>query len=85
MKGPGSGMPSSARSDEVRDRRGGRVIWLSRSGPLNGHDLGNAYAEGMGLAVQITFDCHDADAWSAFWALALDCRLQPPPEGPLKS
>lgn len=34
----------------------------------------------MGLAVQITFDCHDANTMAAFWALALDYELEPPPE-----
>ena len=35
----------------------------------------------MGLPVQITFDCHDADLLADFWAQALDYRLEPPPEG----
>lgn len=35
----------------------------------------------VGLAVQITFDCHDADALAQFWAAALDYQLQPPPGG----
>ncbi len=35
----------------------------------------------MGLPVQITFDCADADVMAAFWAAALDYQLQDPPEG----
>jgi hypothetical protein len=35
----------------------------------------------VGLTVQITFDCHDADLMADFWATALDYRLQPPPDG----
>ena len=35
----------------------------------------------MGLPIQITFDCRDADRMSEFWALALDYTLQPPPAG----
>ena len=35
----------------------------------------------MGLPVQITFDCHDADLLAEFWAQALDYQLEPPPEG----
>ena len=35
----------------------------------------------VGLPVQITFDCHDADAMAEFWATALDYRLQAPPDG----
>lgn len=35
----------------------------------------------MGLAVQITIDCHNADSLAEFWALALDYELQPPPDG----
>ena len=35
----------------------------------------------MGLPVQITFDCRDADAMAAFWATALDYQLQSPPDG----
>jgi len=35
----------------------------------------------VGLAVQVVFDCHDVDAMAAFWALALDYQIQPPPEG----
>lgn len=35
----------------------------------------------MGLPVQITFDCADAEVMSAFWATALDYTLQPPPDG----
>lgn len=35
----------------------------------------------MGLEVQITFDCHDADRLAEFWAVALDYTLQPPPGG----
>lgn len=30
---------------------------------------------------QVAFDCADADVMSAFWALALDDVLQPPPDG----
>lgn len=35
----------------------------------------------MGLSIQITFDCADADVMSAFWATALDYQLEPPPDG----
>ena len=35
----------------------------------------------VGLPVQITFDCHDADVMAEFWATALDYRLQAPPDG----
>ncbi len=35
----------------------------------------------MGLEVQITFDCRDADRLAEFWAVALDYRVQPPPPG----
>lgn len=35
----------------------------------------------MSLAVQIAFDCHDADKLADFWAVALDYILQPPPDG----
>lgn len=35
----------------------------------------------MGLAVQITFDCEDAEVMSGFWSVALDYSYQPPPEG----
>ena len=35
----------------------------------------------MGLPIQITFDCHDADAMAEFWALALEYQLQTPPDG----
>lgn len=33
----------------------------------------------MGLAVQVVFDCYDADRLAAFWATALEYQLQPPP------
>ena len=35
----------------------------------------------MALDVQITFDCADADRLAAFWAIALDYELEPPPDG----
>ncbi|MGZ8763503.1 MAG: VOC family protein [Acidimicrobiia bacterium] len=35
----------------------------------------------MGLDVQITFDCGDADRLATFWALALDYQPAPPPGG----
>ena len=35
----------------------------------------------MGLDVQITFDCHDADRLADFWAIALERIVQPPPPG----
>jgi Glyoxalase-like domain len=35
----------------------------------------------MGLEVQITFDCRDADRLAEFWAVALDYTVQPPPPG----
>ena len=35
----------------------------------------------MGLPIQITFDCRDADAMAEFWAIALEYQLQPPPNG----
>ena len=37
--------------------------------------------EPVGLPVQITFDCHDADLLAEFWALALDYQYEPPPAG----
>ncbi|MDD7937260.1 VOC family protein [Actinomycetospora lutea] len=35
----------------------------------------------MAIGVQITFDAHDTAGQAAFWALALDYVLQPPPPG----
>ncbi|MDG4800666.1 VOC family protein [Micromonospora sp. WMMD980] len=35
----------------------------------------------MGLDVQFTFDCADPAALAAFWAEALDYRVQGPPDG----
>jgi hypothetical protein len=35
----------------------------------------------MGLDVQITFDCQDADRLADFWSVALDYEVQPPPPG----
>jgi hypothetical protein len=35
----------------------------------------------MSLAVQIAFDCHDADKLADFWAVALDYIHEPPPPG----
>ncbi|MGB7449367.1 MAG: VOC family protein [Ornithinimicrobium sp.] len=35
----------------------------------------------MSTEVQITFDCADPAALSAFWAAALSCQVQPPPQG----
>jgi hypothetical protein len=35
----------------------------------------------VGLKIQVTFDCRDADQMATFWALALDYTLQPPPDG----
>ena len=35
----------------------------------------------MALQVQITFDCHDADAQATFWAGVLGYQVEPPPDG----
>ncbi len=35
----------------------------------------------MSFAVQVVFDCHDADALAAFWAKALEYVQEPPPGG----
>jgi hypothetical protein len=35
----------------------------------------------MALNVQITFDCADADRLAAFWAVALEYEVEPPPDG----
>lgn len=35
----------------------------------------------MGIPVQVTFDCADADRVAQFWAIALDYKLQEPPPG----
>ena len=35
----------------------------------------------MALDIQVTFDVHDLDVMSRFWALALDYEEEPPPEG----
>ena len=35
----------------------------------------------MAIPIQVTFDCADADRMAAFWAVALDYTLQPPPPG----
>jgi hypothetical protein len=35
----------------------------------------------MALDIQVTFDVHDLDVMSRFWALALDYEQEPPPEG----
>jgi hypothetical protein len=35
----------------------------------------------MALTVQIVVDCEDADRLAEFWAISLDYRLEPPPEG----
>src|SRR5688572_16258780 len=35
----------------------------------------------MAVAIQVTFDCVDADRMAEFWAIALDYQLQPPPPG----
>ncbi|MEV0084203.1 VOC family protein [Saccharopolyspora sp. NPDC050642] len=36
---------------------------------------------GMGLGFQVTFDAHDPARLAAFWALALEYEIQPPPPG----
>jgi catechol 2,3-dioxygenase-like lactoylglutathione lyase family enzyme len=35
----------------------------------------------VGIAFQVTFDCTDADAMSAFWSTALDYAVESPPAG----
>lgn len=42
---------------------------------------GGGTVRAVGLPIQITFDCRDADRMAEFWALALDYTLQPPPAG----
>lgn len=35
----------------------------------------------MTLKFQVTFDCHDIEAITRFWAVALEYEPQPPPDG----
>ena len=35
----------------------------------------------MGISVQVTFDCANPDGLAKFWAVALDYKIQEPPEG----
>jgi len=35
----------------------------------------------VSYSFQVTFDCHDIQAMTRFWAVALNYSLQPPPEG----
>ena len=35
----------------------------------------------MALDIQVTFDVHDLEVMSRFWALALDYEEEPPPPG----
>jgi hypothetical protein len=35
----------------------------------------------MSLDIQVTFDVHDLEVMSRFWALALDYEKEPPPPG----
>ena len=54
-----------------------------RGDPASGHLLSARYGsvDDMTFEFQVTFDCADPGALSAFWADVLDYRIQDPPPG----